>query len=526
MTYYDILLVDNEIAILDGLCHGIDWERASSRVTATARDGHEAINLLTNQHFDIVISDIRMPEMDGLELAEWVYKNCASTKVIILTGFPDFEYAQRAINFRVVDFVLKPTSEDNLISALEKAKLLIDEEKTHKLVKRNLETETEKGRQLKRNILFYDLIFNSKFAASNMIHRIEELGLNFSSYYVIRVGVYTKLGLTDYSSYIKQTQEVLNENFQGFTLDYVLKADRFFYAVLSAAIGSNPEAICKKSVEHISDHTDFLITIGISHRYENPLLMSKAALEADNAQMFAEYNEQIAVMSIERIPELTDEASHYISTELKILESAIEHQSSQCAEKSTKKIFQYIRSQHIPSSSVQQLSAIIYSFCNGILLNYNFSEKMSDTNLGSIDPLSTSGSIDDIEKQLEVQIYYVLDRIGKSPTNIDSIVHTTKIYIDQNYNTELSLEALASKVHLSASYLSRLFKKEIGQNLSAYIQTVRIEHAKVLLRSTMLKTYEVAEAVGICDPVYFSKTFKKATGVKPKDYRSNDHLPE
>lgn len=89
---------------------------------------------------------------------------------------------------------------------------------------------------------------------------------------------------------------------------------------------------------------------------------------------------------------------------------------------------------------------------------------------------------------------------------------------------ELTLEALADKVHLSPSYISKLFKRETGENLSVYIQNVRIRQAKLLLSTTDLKTYEVAERVGIPDPVYFSRTFKKITGMKPKDFRHSEEL--
>ena len=118
----------------------------------------------------------------------------------------------------------------------------------------------------------------------------------------------------------------------------------------------------------------------------------------------------------------------------------------------------------------------------------------------------------------------MLDRICTNATGLDDLVFRVKQYIDQNYASALSLEGLASYVHLSSSYLSKLFKRELGQNISSYIQHVRIERAKVLLRTTSKKTYEIAEAVGIPDPVYFSKIFKRATGQKPKDFRAADPL--
>lgn len=519
---YDVLLVDNEAVILNGLSKSIDWDSVDCKVAATARDGREAIGLLLKQHFDIVISDIRMPEMDGLELSEWISKNMPSVKVIILTGYPDFDYAKKAIDFRVLDFVLKPTNEEHLFAALDKAKRLIADENEQKQVRKTLENETEKSQQLKQSLLLNDLVYNPKISLSKVRQQINDLGIDLSSFYVMRVGIEKKTDISDYSELVVQAQEILTKKFGScWHLDFVLKADRFFYAVLSGAAECLPQDICKNAVEQVSKHTDFFITIGISRLHTNPIQMQTAVHEADNAQMFAEYNVQVAVMSIARVPELTEEAAKFISNELRLLESAIEHQSRIYVEKSSKKLFQYIRMQHIPFSSVQKLCAIIWSYCNGLLLDYNFLDATSDAKMVLTDQLSFDNSIDETEKQINARISYVLDCMEDSPANIDNIVHTVKNYIDQNYRMELSLELLATKVHLSGSYLSRLFKNEVGQNLSAYIQHVRIENAKVLLSSTMMRTYEVAEAVGIGDPVYFSKMFKKATGQKPKDYRAS-----
>ena len=119
-----------------------------------------------------------------------------------------------------------------------------------------------------------------------------------------------------------------------------------------------------------------------------------------------------------------------------------------------------------------------------------------------------------------------LAQISRTPENIDSIIYEVKQYIDQNYHLSLSLDGLASRVHLSPSYFSKLFKREMGENLSTYIMNTRIERAKLLLRTTDKKAYEIAEAVGIYDPVYFSKIFKKAVGLKPKEYRERPDAEE
>ncbi len=519
---FDVLLVDNEAVILDGLIKSVDWGSVDCRVTASARDGSEAIDLMRKQHFDIVISDIRMPEMDGLALAEWISENKPSVKTIVLTGFPDFDYAKKAIDFRVVDFVIKPTNEENLFIALEKAKKMIVNEHEQMEVRKTLLTETQKSEKLKRSLLLNDLIYNPKVLSPKVMHQISDFGIDLSAYYVIRVGVYKQPEPIDYSDLISQAQEFLTDNFAENHLDFVQKSDRFFYAILAGAKELQLEDRCRKAVDAISKHTDFFVTVGISHQFNDPMQIQAAVKEADNAQMFAEYNDQVAVMNIARVPDLTEDAANFLSNELRLLESAIEHQSRSYVEKSSRKIFQYIRMEHIPFSSVQKLCAIIWSYCNGLLIDLNFGDASSEDPMILTDQLSFDDSIDETEKQINSRIYFVLDCMAGGLSNIDSLVHVVKNYVDQNFQEELSLELLASKVHLSASYLSRLFKREIGLNLSTYIQNVRIEEAKILLRSTMMKTYEVAEAVGIGDPVYFSKMFKKATGFKPKEYRANE----
>lgn len=127
------------------------------------------------------------------------------------------------------------------------------------------------------------------------------------------------------------------------------------------------------------------------------------------------------------------------------------------------------------------------------------------------------------------QLYQTFNEIvaliitGIKNQNKDSMTIISNViqYILQHYGDDLTLEKLAAEVHVSNSYLSRLFKKEQGMTLSNYIQTIRLQEAKKLLSSTNLKTYEIAEKVGISDPVYFSKLFKRAEGLSPKEFRQN-----
>lgn len=148
-----VMLVDNEAAIRKGLAHGIRWESLGCTVVAQAEDGEDALAQISRVLPDIVISDIRMPGMDGLTLAGELYRRWPHIKTIILTGFPDFSYAQRAIAYQVVDFVLKPTSVEQLTAAIEKARVQIQEEQTHQKLRSELASRSEENLSLQQDML-------------------------------------------------------------------------------------------------------------------------------------------------------------------------------------------------------------------------------------------------------------------------------------------------------------------------------------------------------------------------------------
>ena len=163
----------------------------------------------------------------------------------------------------------------------------------------------------------------------------------------------------------------------------------------------------------------------------------------------------------------------------------------------------------IPFSGMQQIGRLLHSFCTSLLLSHNLSDGSLPEDYAALHCETPA----ELETELRTVVRETLLRVGRTPDNIDSIIYEVKQYIDENYSMNLSLDLLAAQVHLSPSYFSKLFKREMGENYSTYILNTRIEQAKLLLRTTDKKAYEIAEAVGIYDPVYFSKIFKKVTGV-------------
>ena len=216
---------------------------------------------------------------------------------------------------------------------------------------------------------------------------------------------------------------------------------------------------------------------------------------------------------------MSEETTNLLLEKLRLVESALENRSGDTAMKHLGGLFQVLRA--IPFSSAYQIALLLKNFCISLLLSHD----LSPDRLAEMPDLD-GGSMESLESGLRDYLTSTLAQMGRAPENIDSIIYEVKQYIDQNYSASLSLDALAAMVHLSPTYFSKLFKREMGENLSTYILNTRIEHAKLLLRTTDKKAYEIAEAVGIYDPVYFSKIFKKAVGLKPKEYRERPDAEE
>lgn len=519
---FKIMIVDNEAAIRKGLAHCIRWETLDCVVAGQAEDGIDALNQIPIIHPDIVISDIRMPEMDGLELVRKLNETYPHIKSIILTGFPDFEYAQRAIEYRVVDFVLKPTAVDSLVQAIEKAKARIVEDSSNQHLSRRLADQSEQNLKLQQGMLIHDLINGASLSQPFVLNRTSQLDLDLTSYHVLRLEISPiEKKEADPLIYLKQAQSVLADCMSEYLVHFVPFGDQLCYAIACTSDTASLELRCREAVDIIGSLPRFLLYIGISRYYTDPLSMSRAAEEAEQAAQIALYSSDRPVASYSQMPAIPQQIIAHVFEDLKLLKSAIENQNISGTLKIITKLFHYIKVNKIPIEEVRNICVYIHQFCINPLFFHNAEDYAAEIGLPALKRLIEGSSVDSLEKNMLSFAELILDRMACDTSCQGNLIHTIKNYIAQHYREELTLEGLASIVYLSPTYLSKLFKRETGENLSTYMQNVRIDAAKTLLRTTPLKTYEVAERVGISDPVYFSRIFKKVVGVKPKDFRKS-----
>lgn len=521
-----VMLVDNEAAIRKGLAHGIRWENLGCTVVAQAEDGEDALAQIPKVLPDIVISDIRMPGMDGLSLAGELHRRWPHIKTIILTGFPDFTYAQRAIAYEVVDFVLKPTSVEQLTAAIEKARAQIQKEQNHQKLRSELASRSEENLSLQQDMLIRDLIHRVRLSTLYVYSCMAQLQMDLRSYYVLSLTVapLERAEETNCLPFLQGAQAILRDSIQDYKLWFISEGDQACYAVLQAPETQELQSLCGEAADAVGSVPRYRMSIGISLHHTDPLALADAAEEAEQARQFADYaHPEQPVIGYGDIPTVDQESMAEIIQVLQQIKTAVEHGKPDIAQKSLQALFRHIHLKKLPTGEVRSICLCVYNFCSTQLFWNRDTENISSS-LPALQALLQSGSIRELEEYLCAFVDLLYQQRDYRLESPDDLIKAIQHYIQQHYMEELTLEALADKVHLSPSYLSKLFKRETGENLSIYIQNVRIQQAKILLRTTDLKTYEVAERIGISDPVYFSRTFKKITGIKPKDFRHSQNI--
>ncbi|RKP54085.1 response regulator [Cohnella endophytica] len=539
----EILLVDDESYVTESLAMTIPWEQLNMRAVYRASSGAEALRILEEQEIDILVTDIRMPEMDGLELVQTVAKRWPNVRSLLLTGHSDFEYAKRAIQLQVFDYILKPVNDNEFMTSVANAIDSLrdeweDSEERHRIL---YELKSDRS-QLKDNLM-RDLTLGKQGSRSTIERKLEQYEIP------LKVGdmafmMLVQLGkqFRDYDAHSFSLMEYAVGNIaeEVFASKYRIwhsKAPHDCLVLLAtlreevAASGAGGDIPTKAQLEpFVNDFhhqvRTFLkgdISTVVTHWFVFPEELSSAYRSAlttafqhgkSHLPAAAIYQENLTA---EQVSVKSLESLYRPPTLIHLLES-------KQWEAARDKINEVFDSLDKMSVSREHLYEALLSMTNAYLyIAHKQGVFIHQINEAGLDPLLDPSSVHSTDK-LRAWATDMLDKLMQELSEND---HYTKSHIVKQVQElvmgdsgqETSVKTIADKVFLHPVYLSKIYKIETGESLGDYIIRIRMEKALYLLKHSNKKIYEITTELGYQNPQYFSKMFKKHYGMTPNEFR-------
>lgn len=527
-----VLIVDDEALVRIGIKTIIPWEELGFELIGEAENGKKALEMARLFSPDIILTDIKMPVMTGLELLMQLKQEDHPAKFIILSAHDDLEYVKEAMKNGAEDYILKLELEpEQLIRILKELSLSIVSTKDKNLKRVYLSQEQPaKHAALHKEKFFKDMLLGIVQKKEEIIEQLKLHQLTFPEQKLIcliievdDVTIYQKYGesphLLDYS-----ILNILEEVLTSYAFGHVFSLQqKQFIALLSLRKKEDGE-----SEEGLDDLTDNIRTtlrkylstsvcIGISEIHESYERVKQMHREAKEAVRFKFIFPRGSNIYYRDVCQMSLQETGDLSKEMKKVEKAlVDGEVSDIKDTLYLLVKEMLRSNNLTKELLTGICYTIFYLFQSFVEKYQLTEKeiISREMYSKIGKMSLKVDFIDWINQLKHRINEQLIE-----NNEGMRVFLTKQFINKHYKEELSLEKVAEYLQLSPSYLSNVFKKETGQNFIDYVTEVRIGRAKFLLKTTDLKMAEIAREVGYADEYYFSKVFKKNVGESPLKYR-------
>lgn len=521
--YYKVLLVDDEEIVCDGLTRFVNWEELGYQVASSASSVAQALVYMESSPVDLVISDIRMPVQNGLQLLEVIHSEYPTVHTIVLSGYGEFEYARQAMRLGASDFLTKPVNFGELKKLLVTIRKKLDEGRR----------EDRNRKQYMQMHLNHVLISLAKGYIGNIQQEQAELaGLPWDREYCI-------FRIQNQKSYNEQADLTASKELisriasqaadeQGATIWLFNNELSEIACLWMPSVEDDTTTSYLNALSENLEKYQIEAVVGISERHRRLVHLKEAYLEAGRALQYAMLHNR----------KLTHyrEIDHVLLTDYQIDEKLAAEILDLLASAE-----QWSRIEAIIYSTIDVMnrngreSHEIQAFCIQILFmisqhlrsinNMKYSASLDNALFATVRDLLLSSDVTGMKDS----IANALARMNEEVNPLDQaakpchMIAKVQRYIDEHYAQDISLTTLSNVFFIHPIYLSRLFKEKTGMNYLDYVTEVRIMHAKEMLRNPALKVYEICQMVGYDSPRYFSKLFKSLTGTTPKEYKESVH---
>ena len=539
-----IFLAEDEVIVRETIKRMIPWEELGFELVGEAADGEMALPLLIRQKPDLLITDIKMPFMDGLTLAKLAKKELPELKIVILSGYDDFNYAKQAISIGVEDYLLKPITKNALIERLSEIRSRYEHEKTQKEYYEKFQREMQAYEKNSSRDFFETLVCGS-MDMMEVYKKAEKLGLDIvaEAYNIL---IFTMNSEEDfsgqkegYSEWEAESLEMLEDFFSDNTSAMLFRCNIFSYGVLikgqKETIDENTRS-CIDEIKKILDRKEqkrqWFIAVGESVERLSQLQKSyhSASRAFSQRYLYGEnilYYDEMELMEHRGGQADTNDNAYLKKVDVNALNPAILQKflSNGLQEETENFVKDYFY-----AIGQEPMESLV--FRNYVILNVRFSVITFLKGLGcdteEMEPENTEEILAESGKNIESAIAYAEKMISQAIEIRDqnsgnknrSILKTAVDFIDEHYMDEdISLNTAANVANVSSNHFSALFSQNMGQTFIEYLTSLRMNKAKELLRCTGMRSSEIAGEVGYKDAHYFSYLFKKTQGMTPSDYR-------
>lgn len=532
MDKYKVLLVDDEEEAIEAIRLKLEWETLGFKVIGSANNGVKALELVERLQPDVVITDIKMPYMDGLELARALNEDYQNIHIIIFTGFDEFEYAKEAVHLEIEEYMLKPINSQELSECLKRLKKTLDNEREEKLNVKKLEHYFNASLPMFQTNLFISLIEGriteadcEKFLAAYQIHMtgplfgcavfhtsehhvpegMNVLLLSMSVEQEIRERIAEKWK-SQMFTYLGNTVLVMELNSEEDVVAFTDDCDRFCrwaYRVMGAVVTAGIGRAC-----------DSLFTINQSYAGAREAVSYRVLYgtqRAINIGEIAPTEQEISVQS-------EDTKMHAL---FKTINLGSREEIEKAAQSEIEKLHRNAKTVSQYKLATMEMVGAFYRFCANNFIDFkdycaeveNPYEKVPE-----MDESTLKGWIVNSAVAISEEL-----KNARNTTSRRIVEEAKGIVRDRYMQPELSLDTVCSELGVSNSYFSSLFRKETGKTFISWLTDYRMDHAADLMLETNEKSYKIAERVGYQDANYFSYVFKKRFGMSPSKYRT-EHL--
>jgi two-component system response regulator YesN len=534
---YKLIIVDDEPTVRFGLRTYFNWAEFGIEVVDEADDGDIGLEIVERVKPDIVLTDVRMLQMDGITMSTQIRERYPHIKIVFVSGHDDADYLKSALQVNAVDYIFKPVNMQELHTVVERVvSELREEQQKHGLIA-DMQVKLTQSMPLLREKFLMSVIRDGVSQPERILGRLDFLGIELpveAAYWVIIVRVDdTAVVVENRSERDKQLltyavlnicQELIESHMSGYAFE---NQSGEYVGILHGNIqqeGLEDELylLAEEIRENLGRWLKISVTIGVGERVAELSGLPFSYMRAKEAADQKWYLGKNRIITMDNLESDQPSAYRFDSAQSEWFMSALKAADPEPLMKAVGELFERLmRNRRNGFRYGRNVSLELILLSNRLMLELNIHcRELEDKETELWERISGQETMGDLYRLLEAHLVEVCKQIQeKRSGKARNVIERIRSVMDTQYAENLTVSDIAESVYLSSTYVSLIFKQETGETVYEYLTKVRIERAKELLRDPKNKFYEVCEAVGYADPSHFSKIFKKHTGFTPSTFR-------